>query len=1331
MANYTSASLTCTISSFSVDSVSIINGGSGYQQPYIEFGIPSSGGLQALAEATIDSNGTIISINLISGGSGYLNTPTVKAYDLHGATLPTYSVSGWDTSPLNDATHNYYAVSSYNLYQYFQGYVNNSTYNTDYSNTTASISNLYSTKANLDSPTFTGTVSGITKSMVGLDNVDNTSDVNKPVSTAQKSYVDTSISNLVASAPATLDTLNELASALGNDANFSTTVINSLATKAPIASPTFTGTVSGITKSMVGLGSVDNTSDVDKPISTATQTALNGKQATLVYDTNATSGSTNSMTSGSIYNYVDPIRTGLTSLTNSSLYQKIYGINAGINKISDVLATTSNSQSSAFLLSMGGHSLDTSITYTIPNSAMIGIESAHAQGTSIGGSFTVQQLVSDANPCTRCRFSNIQFTGAFTINGTQGRHYFADCAFTGISVIGATTNWLTFTDCDFTSGTVSFASTFAGYVLFTRCAFNGNPTLSFTANFTTIYAVFRDCTGLSSATITNGVLVGVNFVGATTRLDATALYQNGSQVITTYDSVPTSASTNILRSGGIYTALQNYALTSSLSSYLTSATASSTYQPLLTYDNLPISGSTNLVKSGGIYTALSGKQDTITSTTALSCNSLTVNGVSITANGGNSYTSLTENTSLNTLTVSPSYKLIAGQYISGSTPGSSPLTNTIITANSSTASFSSLQKKFSTYGSAKFVGQSGGFQITSPSTLSSQIPDNTAFTVEMWYYPTQTQGTQGAYQTLFDCGNENAGYMAFFINHEQVSPYSAQAYLAFPSGGVQNGSYRLTLDGGNWVNAGGKNTINQNAWNHIALTYDTTNRYLLLVNGYLVDKDTSASGNYIPSSKWMSSANSPSYSGWTLGCRNNGSPGYDLGINQGYLQHFRVSSTNRYAFSSNPSVGSTYTLPTSAFTSDSSTVYYNSLDQSSGTTLGTSQVVPNTASVNTYANAYINSSADLSVASINSFNLAGTGTSVLQTDASGNITRYTGSLGTTYSFDTNPTSGSSNLLTSGSIYTALSSYLTTASASSTYATISSLSSYLTTSTASSTYATISSLSSYLTTATASSTYQPLLSYDNSPISASTNLVKSGGIYTALSAKQDTITSTSNLTIAGLTSSSISNSGAISTNSLTVNGVSITTNGGGSGSSLTSITENTTTHKTSIGSSGTNYDLQLYGNFYFQNNSSYLFPPSSSGSFGFGYPYTPGLTADGTSTFGPFLKTSAGWIPSATNTIQRTDFALSNSDNSIVSMKLFFAYKFKTGAGSSAQTGYMEILIFKAYGNTTSINTTTALVKGPGNSTWSVSLSTSSDNIVLTFSNINSPFYYAWIAQGVI
>ena len=179
-------------------------------------------------------------------------------------------------------------------------------------------------KAPLADPTFTGTVNGVTKSHVGLGNVDNTSDANKPVSTATQTaldlklnfaaaetnyaplaspaltgvptaptaaaatnttqvattaYVRGEVAALVNSAGATLDTLGEIATALGNDANLSTTLATSIGLKAPLASPTFTGTVSGITKAMVGLGSADDTSDTNKPISTATQTALDAKLA--------------------------------------------------------------------------------------------------------------------------------------------------------------------------------------------------------------------------------------------------------------------------------------------------------------------------------------------------------------------------------------------------------------------------------------------------------------------------------------------------------------------------------------------------------------------------------------------------------------------------------------------------------------------------------------------------------------------------------------------------------------------------------------------------------------------------------------------------------------------------------------------------------------------------------------------------------------------------------------------------------------------------------------------------------------------------------------------
>ena len=125
---------------------------------------------------------------------------------------------------------------------------------------TSAIQTQINLKAPLASPTFTGTVTiptgasitaptGLVKGDVGLGSVDNTADTAKPVSTAQQTALDL---------------------------------------KANIASPTFTGTVTiptgasitaptGLVKGDVGLGNVTNTSDANKPVSTATQTALDLK----------------------------------------------------------------------------------------------------------------------------------------------------------------------------------------------------------------------------------------------------------------------------------------------------------------------------------------------------------------------------------------------------------------------------------------------------------------------------------------------------------------------------------------------------------------------------------------------------------------------------------------------------------------------------------------------------------------------------------------------------------------------------------------------------------------------------------------------------------------------------------------------------------------------------------------------------------------------------------------------------------------------------------------------------------------------------------------------
>jgi hypothetical protein len=130
---------------------------------------------------------------------------------------------------------------------------------------------------------------------------------------ATKTYADnaatTAVAAVIDSAPSALNTLNELAAALNDDASYASTITTALGTKldsttaastyAPIASPTFTGTVSGITKGMVGLGNVNDTSDIDKPISTLTQAAINSLSNTV--DTKADKAGSSVTVSTSTY----------------------------------------------------------------------------------------------------------------------------------------------------------------------------------------------------------------------------------------------------------------------------------------------------------------------------------------------------------------------------------------------------------------------------------------------------------------------------------------------------------------------------------------------------------------------------------------------------------------------------------------------------------------------------------------------------------------------------------------------------------------------------------------------------------------------------------------------------------------------------------------------------------------------------------------------------------------------------------------------------------------------------------------------------------------------
>ena len=181
---------------------------------------------------TTTLNSTTLSVDDKNIELGSVATPSDATADGGGITLKgtTDKTFNWV-----DATDSWTSSEHINLASGKSLYLNG----TLLKDATETLTNKTLTSPVINTPT------GITKSDVGLANVDNTSDANKPVSTATQTALDL---------------------------------------KANLASPTFTGTVSGITATMVGLGNVDNTSDANKPVSTATQTALDLKIDESLFD---------------------------------------------------------------------------------------------------------------------------------------------------------------------------------------------------------------------------------------------------------------------------------------------------------------------------------------------------------------------------------------------------------------------------------------------------------------------------------------------------------------------------------------------------------------------------------------------------------------------------------------------------------------------------------------------------------------------------------------------------------------------------------------------------------------------------------------------------------------------------------------------------------------------------------------------------------------------------------------------------------------------------------------------------------------------------------------
>jgi len=182
-------------------------------------------------------------------------------------------------------------------------------------------------------------VSGVSDTEIGfLSNV--TSDIQTQLdSKASTSFVQSEIADLVNSAPAALDTLNELAAALDDDPNFATTVTNELATKQDTVagvSDTEIGYLDGVTSGIQS--QIDSKADT-----TYVNNELATKQDTVSGVSDTEIGYLNGVTSGiqsQINGKEDNITGGASSITSSNLTTNRALISDGSGKVS-VSAVTS------------------------------------------------------------------------------------------------------------------------------------------------------------------------------------------------------------------------------------------------------------------------------------------------------------------------------------------------------------------------------------------------------------------------------------------------------------------------------------------------------------------------------------------------------------------------------------------------------------------------------------------------------------------------------------------------------------------------------------------------------------------------------------------------------------------------------------------------------------------------------------------------------------------------------------------------------------------------------------------------------------------------------
>jgi len=205
---------------------------------------------------------------------------------------------------------------------------------------------------------------------------------------ATKGYVDTAVANVVASAPAALDTLNELAAALGNDASFSTTVTNNLAGKLSKTGGTMSGAIDMGSSKITSLGTPTAGTDattktyVDGILGSATAAASSATAAATSASSAATSATSSANSATAASTSASSAATSATSSANSAT--------AAASSATAAASSATAAATSASSASTSASSAATSATSsaTSASAALTSANSAATSATSSANSAT-------------------------------------------------------------------------------------------------------------------------------------------------------------------------------------------------------------------------------------------------------------------------------------------------------------------------------------------------------------------------------------------------------------------------------------------------------------------------------------------------------------------------------------------------------------------------------------------------------------------------------------------------------------------------------------------------------------------------------------------------------------------------------------------------------------------------------------------------------------------------------------------------------------------------------------------------------------------------------